>query len=260
ERRQRRELEQLSQSLRQLEAHKDQLTQMIVHDLKNPLTALIGFLEILRLDRLTVEQRELLDNALRSGRNLSDLIGDLLDIGRIEEGRLELERKRLAACDLLAECAAEMRGWLAQEGKTIAVEAPPDLPPLDADYRLMRRVILNLLSNAIKHTPAGTHIFLRAAPHLLLPAPEVDHDVAAISQIVIEVEDNGSGIPPAHLERIFEKFGRFNSEQPALQTSTGLGLTLCRLVVEAHGGTIGVTSTVGQGTTFRVTLPGAAAA
>src|SRR5262249_55564110 len=125
ERRQRRELEQLNQSLRQLEAHKDQLTQMIVHDLKNPLTALIGFLEILRLDRLTVEQRELLDNALRSGRNLSDLIGDLLDIGRIEEGRLELERKRLAACDLLAECAAEMRGWLAQEGKTIAVEAPP---------------------------------------------------------------------------------------------------------------------------------------
>ncbi len=255
ERRQRQELEQLNQSLRQLEAHKDQLTQMIVHDLKNPLTALLGFLEILRLDRLTVDQAGLLQHALRSGRNLSDLIGDLLDIGRIEEGRLELEYVQLASYDLLMECANEMRGWLAQEGKTITVEVPDDLPPLYADYRLMRRVILNLLSNSIKHTPAGTHISLRAAPHLLLPAPGADPSGAAVSQILIEVEDNGPGIPPAYLERIFEKFGRFSTEHPALQSSTGLGLTLCRLVAEAHGGTIGVTSTLGQRTTFRVTMP-----
>jgi len=255
ERRQRQELEQLNQSLRQLEAHKDQLTQMIVHDLKNPLTALLGFLEILRLDRLTVDQAGLLQHALRSGRNLSDLIGDLLDIGRIEEGRLELEYVQLASYDLLMECANEMRGWLAQEGKTITVEVPDDLPPLYADYRLMRRVILNLLSNSIKHTPAGTHICLRAAPHLLLPAPGADPSGAAVSQILIEVEDNGPGIPPAYLERIFEKFGRFSTEHPARQSSTGLGLTLCRLVAEAHGGTIGVTSTLGQRTTFRVTMP-----
>jgi signal transduction histidine kinase len=259
ERRQRQELEQLNQSLRQLEAHKDQLTQMIVHDLKNPLTALLGFLEILRLDRLTVDQGELLQNALRSGRNLSDLIGDLLDIGRIEEGRLELEHVPLAPSDLLTECANEMCGWLAQEGKTIAVEVPDDLSPLYADYRLMRRVILNLLSNSIKHTPTGTHICLRAAPHLLLPAPGTDLAGAAVSQILIEVEDNGPGIPPTYLERIFEKFGRFSTEHPAIQSSTGLGLTLCRLVVEAHGGTIGVTSALGQRTTFRLTMPTMAA-
>ena len=255
ERRQRQELEQLNQSLHQLEAHKDQLTQMIVHDLKNPLTALLGFLGILGLDHLTVDQSELLQHALRSGRNLAGLIDDLLDIGRIEEGRMELEHVQLAPYDLLTECANEMRGWLAQEGKTIAVEVPDDLPPLYADYRLMRRVILNLLSNSIKHTPAGTHICLRAAPHLLLPAPGADPDGAAVSQILIEVEDNGPGIPPAYLERIFEKFGRFSTEHPALQSSTGLGLTLCRLVVEAHGGTIGVTSALGQRTTFRVTMP-----
>ena len=140
ERRQRQELEQLNQSLRLLEAHKDQLTQMIVHDLKNPLTALLGFLEILRLDHLTVDQGGLLQNAMRSGRNLSDLINDLLDIRRIEEGRLELEHIQLAPHDLLTECANEMHGWLAQEGKTITVEVPADLPPLYADYRLMRRV------------------------------------------------------------------------------------------------------------------------
>ncbi|HEU5097550.1 MAG TPA: HAMP domain-containing sensor histidine kinase [Roseiflexaceae bacterium] len=258
ERRQRQELELLNQSLRQLEAHKDQLTQMIVHDLKNPLTALIGFLELLRLDRLTEDQRVLLENALRSGKNLSDLIGDLLDIGRIEEGRLELQQILIAPCDLLVECAAEMRGWLAQENKTLVVEAPTDLPPLYADYRLMRRVLLNLLSNAIKHTPLGTHIALRAAPHRLPASPD-DRASAVVSEIVIEVEDNGPGIPSIYLERIFDKFGRFSTEQPALQSSTGLGLTLCRLVVEAHGGTISVASVVGQGTIFRVGLPRATA-
>jgi signal transduction histidine kinase len=76
---------------------------------------------------------------------------------------------------------------------------------------------------------------------------------------VIEVEDNGPGIPPAYLEQIFEKFGRFSREHPTVQSSTGLGLTFCRLVVEAHGGTIGVTSALGQRTTFRVTMPGAVA-
>jgi signal transduction histidine kinase len=262
ERRQRQELEQLNQSLCQLEAHKDQLTQMIVHDLKNPLTALLGFLEILRLDHLNDNQSALLQNAMCSGRNLSDLIGDLLDVGRIEEGRLELEYAVIAPCDLLKECANEVQGWLVQEGKTISVEVPAVLPPLYADYRLMRRVILNLLSNAIKHTPLNTHICLRAAPHLLLPAPPsltlspgADQIHAAVNQILIEVEDNGPGIPPAYLDRIFEKFGRFSTEHPAFQSSTGLGLTLCRLVVEAHGGTIGVTSVLGQRTTFRVSMP-----
>src|SRR5207237_9936274 len=98
------------------------------------------------------------------------------------------ELVQLAACDLLNECANDMQGWLAQEGKTIAVEISADLPPLYADYRLMRRVILNLLSNSIKHTPAGTHICLRATPHLLLPALGAGPSGAAGSQIVIEVE------------------------------------------------------------------------
>jgi signal transduction histidine kinase len=96
---------------------------------------------------------------------------------------------------------------------------------------------------------------VRAAPHLLLPAPGPESDGVAVSQILIEVEDNGPGIPPAYLEQIFEKFGRFSTEYPALQSSTGLGLTLCRLVVEAHGGTISVTSALGQRTTFHVAMP-----
>jgi signal transduction histidine kinase len=251
ERRQRQQLEELNAALRQLEEHKRQLTQMIVHDLKNPLTALVGFLEILRLDQLSNDQRALVEGALRSGRNLADLIGDLLDVARIEEGRLELERREFAPRKLLSDCAEEMRGWLKQEGKAVAIEAPDDLPPLCADIRLMRRVILNLLSNAIKHTPPDTRIVLRA---FATPCPE-DPNLSDDRQLVFEVEDNGLGIPADRLERIFEKFGRFSGEPNVRQDSTGLGLTFCRLVAEAHGGTIGVSSAVGQGTLFRVTLP-----
>jgi signal transduction histidine kinase len=251
ERRERHELERLNAALRQAEEHKRQLNQMIVHDLKTPLTAMIGFVEILRLGQLDDDQRTLAESALRSGRNLSDLIGDLLDVGRLEEGQLELEHSTFAPRDLLVACASELRGWLAQESKTLAIAAADDVPLLSADLRLLRRVILNLLSNAIKHTPLGTRITLRAFPYVASTRAGEPGNAS----LVIEVEDDGLGIPPEQLEHIFEKFGHFNRQPNARQDSTGLGLTFCRLVVEAHGGTIGVSSGVGRGTTFRVILP-----
>jgi two-component system OmpR family sensor kinase len=251
ERRQRVELERLNTALHQLEEHKRQLTQMIVHDLKTPLTAMIGFVELLRMGYLDDDQRTLVDSALRSGRNLSDLIGDLLDVGQIEEGKLELEHSTFGPRELLTMCSQELRGWLAQEGKTLAIETPANLPLISADLRLLRRVLLNLLSNAIKHTLPGTHIVIRAFPYT---APH-DAQPGNGGHIVVEVADDGPGIPAQHLELIFAKFGRFNREPGARQNSTGLGLTFCRLVVEAHGGTIDVSSIVGQGTTFRVILP-----
>ncbi|HWQ12655.1 MAG TPA: HAMP domain-containing sensor histidine kinase [Roseiflexaceae bacterium] len=247
ERRHRQELERLNDALRQLQRDKEQLTQMVVHDLKNPLTAMIGFLEMLHLGepRLADHQRELLESALRSGRNLAGLIGDLLDSARLEEGRLELNYRTFPLPPLLHECAGEMRAWLAQEGKTIWIDAPQDLPDLTADHRLLRRVLLNLVSNAIKHTRERTSITLRAR--------------SAGRALVIEVEDNGPGIAPEHLERIFDRFSQLGGS-PARQESTGLGLTFCRLAVAAHGGTIDVESAPGRGTLFRVTLPYAPAA
>jgi signal transduction histidine kinase len=255
ERRQRQELERLNAALRQLEQDKEQLMQMVVHDLKNPLTALIGFLEILRMDHLTTEQTLLLEGALRSGKNLSGLISDLLDVSQAEEGQLELERAAFAPRELLTDCAAEMSAWLAQDGKTIHIEASPDLPTLNADARLIRRVILNLLSNAIKHTPPGTHIMMRVCSELHGAPALALSNVEAQPMLVFEIADTGPGIPPEHLDQIFEKFGRFTGERNSRQESTGLGLTFCRLAIEAHNGTIGVSSVVDQGTTFRIILP-----
>jgi signal transduction histidine kinase len=263
ERRQRQELEQLNAALRQLEQDKEQLVQMVVHDLKNPLTALIGFLEILRMDHLTSEQTLLLEGALRSGKNLSGLIGDLLDISRAEEGRLELDRAGFAPRELLTDCAAEMSAWLAQDGKTIHIEAPADLPALNADLRLIRRVVLNLLSNAVKHTPPGTHVTMRASAKCSTLSSEMALSMAETQNselqtqnfMVLEVADTGPGIPPEYLDQIFKKFSRVNGERNGRQESTGLGLTFCRLAVEAHGGAIDVSSVVGQGATFRITLP-----
>lgn len=242
ERQQRQELEHLNATLRQVEQAKTQLTNMVVHDMKTPLTGLIGYLELMRMREMPSELRPLLDTAIRSGRNLSGLIGDLLDIARVEEGRLELERSWFAPADLLHDCVRELSAWLEQTDQTAIVEVAQDCPPSYADYRLLQRVFFNLLSNAIKHTPSGTTIILRAW-----------NDTE--QTLVFEVEDDGPGISPDDFERIFEPFMRSRGTSSVQQTNTGLGLTFCKLAVEAHGGTIVVASTPGAGTTFRVSLP-----
>lgn len=261
ERQQRQELERLNAELRQLERAKTNFTQMLVHDLKTPLTALIGFIEILRLDSLTDDQRMLVEGSLRSGKNLSGLIGDLLDISRLEEGRLDLSLSLVPPRDLFEECATEMNAWLEQDAKTIQIEAPNELPLLHVDVQLIRRVVLNLVSNAIKHTPAGTRITLRAYRSAGPALDDEDHNgqpgvPASAAYIALEVEDNGPGIAAEYLGRIFEKFEQTPRSRHARQDSTGLGLTFCRLAVEAHGGTITVESAVNVGTTFRAVLAG----
>ena len=246
EQRQREELEQLDAMRRQSERNVTLLAQMVIHDLKNPLTALIGFLELLGTGELNDPQRALIESALRTGRNLAGLVDDLLDLARYNEGRLRLRLSDVSLPDLCAECAIELSGWLAYESKTLILDVPQTLPTIRADNRLLRRVVLNLLSNALKHTPYGTTIMLRAWRE---PHPEGGE------QTVIEVADTGPGIPPDQIERIFEPFVGAGESRPARQSSTGLGLAFCKMAVDAHGGTIEVSSFPGDGATFRIRLP-----
>jgi len=246
ERRQRQELEQLNAELVRTQDARDQLTQMIVHDLKNPLTGLIGFLEILRMHHNSDDDRTLVEGALRSGRNLTGLIDDLLDVGKMEQGHLELNRFAISPRALLEECAAQMRGWGDQEQKNLRIEIADDLPAFEGDARLLRRVLLNLISNAIKHTPFSTTITLSARE---ISQPDGN------AQIAISVADDGRGIPVELLPHIFDKYRSGITNTNGRQSSTGLGLTFCRLACEAHGGQITATSTPGHGATFTIYLP-----
>ncbi|MCS6841182.1 MAG: HAMP domain-containing histidine kinase [Roseiflexus sp.] len=246
ERQQRAMLAQLDEQLRERVRNTTLLAQMVIHDLKNPLTALIGFLELLSAGDLNESQRSLIESALRNGRDLAGLVDDLLDLIRYNEGRLRLRLSDVSLPVLCAECADELTGWLTYESKTLILNVPPTLPVIRADARILKRILLNLLSNAIKHTPRGTTITLSVWRE---PQPDGGE------QTVIEVADTGPGIPPERIERIFEPFGATGESRSARQSSTGLGLAFCKMAVTAHGGTIEVSSFPGDGATFRVRLP-----
>jgi signal transduction histidine kinase len=143
---------------------------------------------------------------------------------------------------VLRDCAAQLQHWAAEEQKELRVAVSPDLPPYPADERLLRRVLLNLLSNALKHTPPGTDVTLRALRS------------GTDAPLIIEVADTGPGIPDSLRDRLFEPYHTGSTTHTGRQSSTGLGLTLCRLAVEAHGGTI-IALSGASGTMFRITLP-----
>jgi len=171
---------------------------------------------------------------------MSSLVETFLDVTRLQEGRLSIHTE---SCDIVAlfkGCIREMSIWAEHDQKQLAIAVPEPFPNLTLDSGLMRRGILNLLSNAIKHTSAGTSITLGA---------EIADD-----QAHLWVQDTGEGISPDLQSRLFERFSTEDRPQQR-QSSTGLGLTFCKLAAEAHGGTIELHSEPGQGTTFTVVLP-----
>ena len=224
------------------EQTKEEMNQLIVHDLKNPLTAIINYLDLLKRDSFTPSQHELIDGAWRSSRSMITLVSDLLDSSRLREGRMALRLATISLAQTLERCIADMRSWAAQEHKTIQLmmDDPELRIAIDAD--LFSRVITNLLSNAIKHTPAASTIEVRARQ---------DDD-----NVVVEVHDNGPGISAELQPTLFERFSSASRETSnGRQRNTGLGLYFCKLAIEAHGGSISVHSHPSSGTTFMISLP-----
>jgi PAS domain S-box-containing protein len=226
--------------LKETEAARDHLTHMIVHDLKAPLTAIIGFLGLLQRtlgENLDEKSARYVRESRRLAERLAEMIATLLDVGRFEDGRLEVAR---AQCDLaeLARAAMELIGPDASN-RVLTIE--PDGTPIPAvgDSAILKRVLTNLLGNAVKYTPPGKRIRI---------CLERDTDEARVAVI-----DEGVGIAPEYHDRIFERFRQVDGKE----FSTGLGLTFCKLAVEAHGGTIRVESALGAGSVFRVCLPDA---
>jgi signal transduction histidine kinase len=219
---------------------REQFSQMLVHDLKNPLTSIRGFVDMLKRTALNADQQELTDGIVRGTTHLLDLVSEILDVARLSEGRLDLRRKEVDISSLLEACAIELQPWATMDRTSIVVSNVRQLRPISIDVSLMNRVLANLVSNAIKHTPPGTKI--------TLGAQIVDNTIQ------ITIHDTGSGISKELQARLFERFAIVQNAERR-QNSTGLGLAFCKLAVEAHGGTIQVESVAHIGTTFTILLP-----
>ena len=228
--------------LRRIEQQRDDLMHMIIHDLRSPLSSNIAGVEMVEmLGPLSDEQRDCLSIAMRSGHNLLDLINDLLDIAKMEAGGLSIE---LQSCDAayLAACAADqISPLLGDKELTLTRDIAPDLPAMLADESKLRRIFVNLLANAVKFTPRAGHITLSARTEA--------------GFVLFSVQDTGEGIPQNALQQIFEKFRQVENRKSGRQNSSGLGLTYCKLAVDAHGGRIWAQSTPGVGSTFFFTIP-----
>jgi two-component system sensor histidine kinase/response regulator len=235
------ELELSYRKLQALERLRDDLTRMIVHDLKSPLTSMLGTLELAvdgDLGPLAVEQLRLLSDARERGDEMLQLIENLLEVSRLEDSRLHLQLREVEVPALLHEVAEEWKVRTELRGASLAVGPAPPVA-VRVDERLLRRVLGNLIGNAVRHGGEGVRVHLFAEPG---PGDAVRFIVA----------DDGVGIPGEHHETIFHKH---RSLRPDGTGSSGLGLTFCRLAVEAHGGWIRVRSAAGEGAEFHFLLP-----
>ena len=224
----------------------EDFSHYMVHDLQNPATVFVGWLQMLdqgMLGRLTEEQGAAVRDARLTAELLSEMVGSLADFVRLEKAELPLLREPVSLCDTLVLPLKLARSMAEDRGLELTDQLPADLPAVDVDARLIRRVVMNLLSNALKYTPAPGRIILSARAQ-----PEARN-------VLVSIADTGPGIPREFQERIFDKFAVVEVRQAAQKRSIGLGLAFCKLAVEAHGGRIWVESEPGQGSTFSFTVP-----
>jgi len=237
-------LENSYRKLRELEKVRDDLMKMIVHDLKSPLTSVLATLELLSdgdFGPLTDEQKRAVGDVEGKSEDLLALIEDILEVARIEEAAVKLNRGPIAPAALLSELLHEWRHRFQQEHTTAAVKVDDDAPLFHADRALLKRVFSNLIQNAVSHSanPIDLSISVRRSG----------------DGILFTFTDNGPGIPEEYHEVIFRKFGQVASGKMPRVRSSGLGLTFCKLVVDLHGGMIWVQSREGEGSAFHVELP-----
>lgn len=240
----------------ELAKSRDDLMKMIVHDLKTPLSGVLATLEMVvdgDYGALTDTQRQALAGAERQAEDLLALIEELLEVTKVEQAAISLSPEPIAPAALLAELAFDWQSRVQQEGATLETEVRDDAPVFEADKALLKRVFGNLLQNALTHSPFGVQIRIGARPDGT--AVSASAGGTAPAGILFTVADNGPGIPPEYHELIFRKFEQLRGASAPKTRSSGLGLTFCRLAVEAHGGRIWVQSEPGMGSRFHVRLP-----
>ena len=239
-----RELETKTGELEIASRHKSEFLASMSHELRTPLNAVIGFSEVL-LDRMFGEinerQEEYLRDILSSGRHLLALINDILDLSKVEAGQMVLEPSTFEVGSALEWASALHRERAAAHAITVTSEVAEDVGTIEADERQFRQVVLNLVANAVKFTPDGGSVSINAWREG--------------TELNVTVTDTGIGVAPEDQERIFETFQQGRRGAPK-EEGTGLGLTLCRRIVELFGGRMWLESTPGIGSTFGFSVPG----
>ena len=236
------EVEHQYQRLERLERLRDSLVHMIVHDLRSPLAGIRAYLDLLKLDgagRLDQEMTQSIDDARKVAVEMTEMVSDLLDVSRLEAGKMPLE-PALTDVGVIATDAVTGIGAAARR-VSLQIDQPSERLRAMVDPSVIRRVVANLVGNAIKYTPSTGRVRVSVQ--------------GGEGKVRVSVNDSGPGIPPEFHEKIFEKFGQVEAARHGAKHSSGLGLTFCKFAVEAHGGTIGVESVVGQGSTFWFVLP-----
>ena len=241
-RRQQAELQASHDKLHELEALRDELAHMLIHDLRSPLSAVLMSLDLVRADAASLLPAESLadiEAASRAARRMVNTVTAVLDVRKLEAERMTLRRSNVDVGAIVREVIASQRA-LAGE-RTVVLEADgADGAIVHVDRDLVFRVVENLLDNALKFTPPGERVVVR---------------VAVVGELRVEVEDGGPGVPEADRNRVFEKFGQLGTKSHSKFGSSGFGLPFCKLAVEAHGGTIGVRCAPGGGSCFWFAIP-----
>ena len=238
------EVGRLTRELTAANRHKSEFLTNMSHELRTPLNAVIGFSDVLEqgmAGSLNDKQREFVRDIRESGKHLLALINDILDLAKVESGRMELDRAEYLLPDSLRSALSLVRERAARHGITLALEIDEEIGIIAADERKVRQVVLNLLSNAVKFTPDGGRVTLGAR--------------RIGQEVEVSVTDTGIGIAPEDQAAVFEEFRQVGTDTARRLEGTGLGLALARRFVELHGGTLRVKSTPGAGSTFSFTLP-----
>jgi signal transduction histidine kinase len=223
---------------------KSEFVRLVAHELRTPLTAITGYVALLLEDdgsQLAGHQREYLGMVQRNAERLVNLIDDLLDIARLEAGTIALQRTALDLVPLIQGVTGLLRPQFEAKGQRLTVDLAPALPAVWGDAARVTQILTNLLANAHKYTPPDGSIRITAR--------------GEEGRVRVNVQDTGIGLSPEDQAQLFTPFFRAQHEATQGVGGTGLGLAITRALVERHGGTITVTSTLGQGSTFSVTLP-----
>ncbi|GCE27034.1 hypothetical protein KDA_25180 [Dictyobacter alpinus] len=248
-------------AVRDAERGKAKFLSMITHELRSPLNAINGYLDLLLSGvggELTPDHHEFVQRARAGSENLYALLEDLLLISRADSGQMRLNRELIRLPDVIENAAEELELTAADNGIQMHIDIAPDLPRLYADAVRLQQVLRNLINNALQFTPAGGSVLISAK------RAEVGHSVSATSleaddepqaMLQLQVKDTGCGIDPEFHQRIFERFFQAPNDRIRQAGGQGLGLAIVKMLIELHHGTVTIESTPGQGSTFTCLLP-----